>query len=98
MKIHKKTIFAFAAALITLSLLTACGTTRTDFDKGYDLGSSDIAKRQYWAQESLQKERSNLQKNNQLERYKIVTVPVEGKASDGSNISSHYVNVRVIDR
>ena len=86
------------SSCIFLLLIAGRGTTRTDFDKGYDLGSSDIAKRQYWAQENLQKEKSNLQKNNQSERYKVVSIPVEGQTPDGSKISTHYVNVRVIDR
>jgi hypothetical protein len=91
-------IFCFVTAVAFISILSGCGTERSEFDKGYDLGSSDIAKRQYWAIQNLQKQKSNLQKGYGSDRYKVVSIPVSGKAQDGSNISDHYVNVRVIDR
>ncbi len=95
-KTHKILLLSLLGLLTVL--ITGCGTERTDFDKGYDLGSSDIAKRQFWAIQNLQKEKNSLQKGNSGERYRVVSIPVSGKTRDGSNISDHYVNVRVIDR
>jgi hypothetical protein len=95
-KIHQLSLlFTFSSAVL---LLSGCGSDRTEFDKGYDLGSSDIAKRQYWSQVNLQKQQSNLQKSSESSRYKVVSIPVNGKDADGSNISDHYVSVRVIEK
>ena len=87
--------------LISLSsfisiLFTSCTHERSEFDKGYDLGMSDTAKRQYWAIQKVQemKDNSRAQKAN----YRNVIIPVYGKNQDGTNIAPHYVNVRVIDQ
>ena len=88
----------FVLFFMTVGLLGGCATERSEFDKGYDLGSSDIAKRQYWAQVNLQKQKNILQQQGSNARYRNMSIPVYGKDQDGSNISEHYVNVRVIDR
>jgi hypothetical protein len=93
----KKTLVPWLS-LIAAVVLGGCATERSEFDKGYDLGSSDIAKRQYWAIQNLQKQQSLLQRQGTGGGYRTVSIPVHGKNSDGSNISEHYVNVRVIER
>lgn len=95
-KLKKSVIIAVSVSAGAL-MLASCGTERTEFDKGYDLGSSDVAHRQYWSQVNLQKQESNLNKSNESASYKIVNIPVNGTAPDGSNISPYYVKVRVIE-
>jgi len=94
----KGKLILIISGLAAFGLLASCSTERTEFDRGYDLGSSDIAKRQYWAIQNLQKQQSILQGQGANARYRTVSIPVQGKNPDGSNISDHYVNVRVIDR
>jgi len=84
-------------SVVSIGFLSSCSTERSDFDRGYDLGSSDIAKRQYWAQENLQKQKALLKRGRDV-RYRTVSLPVYGRDQEGSKISEHYVNVRVIDR
>ena len=78
-------------------LVAGCTTKkRSEFDKGYDLGSSDIARRQYWSQVNLQKQQSNLQSNEAS--YRTVSVPVQGTDEDGSKYADHNIDVRILDR
>lgn len=98
MKHNRIRLTLITVCVLAAGLLSACSSDRTEFDKGYDLGSSDTAKRQYWAQVNLQKQKSLLQKQGSNVQYRTVSVPVYGKNQDGSSIADHYVKVRMIDR
>ena len=94
----KVILILIVVCFLLFGLLSGCSTERTEFDQGYDLGSSDIAKRQYWAYINLQKQQSALQKQGKEAQYRTVSIPVYGKNQDGSKIADHYVKVRLIDR
>jgi hypothetical protein len=49
----RKPVFA-AVAWCVLALLPACAS-RKEFQKGYERGTGDTVKRQYWIQQNLQK-------------------------------------------
>jgi len=58
--IHKIPLYwrpwaALLGCAVMTSLFPACATTRTQFQKGYERGSSDTVKRQYWILQEMQK-------------------------------------------
>jgi hypothetical protein len=53
---RKKTVrlVAFVHCCVAIVMLTACAG-RKEFQKGYERGSGDTVKRQYWIQQNMQK-------------------------------------------
>jgi hypothetical protein len=53
--IRKKTgrFVAFVHCCVAIAMLTACAG-RKDFQKGYERGSGDTVKRQYWIRQNMQ--------------------------------------------
>ena len=46
---------ALLGCAVMTSLFPACATTHSQFQKGYERGSSDTVKRQYWILQEMQK-------------------------------------------
>jgi hypothetical protein len=47
-------LVAFGNCAVAMVMLTACAG-RKEFQKGYERGSADTVKRQYWIQQNMQK-------------------------------------------
>jgi hypothetical protein len=90
-----KTILKLSSISLLFLFLAGCAHERSEFDKGYDLGMSDTAKRQYWAIQKVQELRNSRQREKI--NYRNAAIPIYGRNQDGTNIAPHYVNVRVID-
>jgi hypothetical protein len=69
--------FCGVAGVCVSLLLSGCAS-RSEFQKGYDRGSADTVKRQYWIQQNLQK--GEKESPYRLTYYRF-TVPPDPKAT-----------------
>ena len=92
----KRSVMLIICTALLLTVISGCTTKRSDFDQGYDLGSSDVAKRQYWIVNNLQKQKQLYSKTGEVQ-YRTVELPVSGKNPDGTLIDPHYVKVRMLE-
>ena len=64
---------AFGCA-VAMFMLTACAG-RKEFQKGYERGSGDTVKRQYWIQQNMQKAGQSKASPYRLTLYRIPVTP-----------------------
>ncbi|HEX4989319.1 MAG TPA: hypothetical protein VFW91_11120, partial [Candidatus Binatia bacterium] len=63
-------LVAFVHCCVAIVMLTACAG-RKEFQKGYERGSGDTVKRQYWIQQNMQKARQAEASPYRLTLYRI---------------------------
>jgi len=78
--IHKIPLYwrpwaALLGCAVMTSLFPACATTRTQFQKGYERGSSDTVKRQYWILQEMQKCSAAKKPRPRLSVYRMTVTP-----------------------
>ena len=73
---RKKTgrLVAFVHCCVAIVMLTACAG-RKEFQKGYERGSGDTVKRQYWIQQNMQKAGQSKASQYRLTLYRISVTP-----------------------
>ncbi len=63
-----------AWCVLVTCLLPACAT-RSQFQKGYERGTSDTVKRQYWILQDMQKREDGNRSKPRLSLYRIPVMP-----------------------
>lgn len=63
-----------AACVCALALLSACAS-RSQFQKGYDRGSGDTVKRQYWILQNMQKPQDTAPSRPRTTIYRLPVQP-----------------------
>ena len=67
-------LVAFVQCIVAMVMLTACAG-RKEFEKGYERGSDDTVKRQYWIQQNMQKAGQAKASPYRLTLYRIPVAP-----------------------
>lgn len=70
----RKRIAVCAFAWCAVVLLPACAS-RSQFQKGYDVGASDTVKRQYWILQNMQKREDGQRSKPRLSLYRMPVEP-----------------------
>jgi len=66
-------LFGVVAACVALSLSACAG--RKEFQKGYDRGTADTVKRQYWILQNMQKWQADKTLSHRLTAYRFTVPP-----------------------
>ena len=67
-------VVAFMHFITAMIILTACAS-RKEFQKGYERGSGDTVKRQYWIEQSMRKAEQSKASPYRLTLYRIPVPP-----------------------
>lgn len=91
-----KKIIAFIALGCIVS---SCASKEDPFTEGYDLGSSDTAKKHYWMLQNLQSQKSEFRQQN-TGNYKAKYYAVPGTAvtrEEGVNYEPHDILIKTYE-
>ena len=70
----KLRLAAFMHLGVAMLIPTACASWK-EFQKGYERGSGDTVKRQYWIQQNMQKAEQSKEPHYRLTLYRIPVTP-----------------------
>jgi len=71
---EKRAVRVLVASCAVITFLPACAT-RSQFQKGYESGTSDTVKRQYWILQEAQKREAASQSKPHVSLYRIPITP-----------------------